>query len=160
FTIDSYGLLVYGSLLPIKNFFVDGYVGYGRQDYSTDRRTTFNLGGVTANGGTLGHTDGDEFKAGFNTGYDFVIRNFTIGPRVGLNYRETTVDGFTERGATGLELTFSRYSQTSLTTVAGLYSSVAFSTGFGVVVPQIMAEYVHEFEDDQKFHEYRFVQDF
>jgi outer membrane autotransporter protein len=95
-------------------------------------------------------------------GYDFVIRNFTIGPRVGVNYRENTISAFTERGnrgATGAELAFLRQNQTSLTSVLGLYSSVAISTGFGVVIPQVTAEYLHEFENDQKSYGFRFAQD-
>jgi len=100
-----------------------------------------------------------DLKLGLNTGYDFVIRNLTVGPRVGLNYRETNADGFSERGGTGLELHFLPQSQASLTSVVGAFTSMAFSTGFGVLVPQVTAEWVHEFENGQKFHEFYFVQD-
>jgi outer membrane autotransporter protein len=36
---------------------------------------------------------------------------------------------------------------------------VAISTGFGVVVPQAIAEYVHEFLDDQRSVGFRLVQE-
>jgi outer membrane autotransporter protein len=81
---------------------------------------------------------------------------------VGVNYRDSAIAGFREHGAngpTGLELVFDRRNQTSLTTVAGLYSSLALSTGFGVVIPQVTAEYLHEFENDQKLYRFRFAQD-
>ena len=159
FDIESYGPLLYGSVLPIPNLFIDGYAGYAWQNYSSDRRINFNFGGFPVTGKALGDTDGHEFKLGLNIGYDFVLGKLTVGPRVGVNYKETTVDAFSERGSTGLELRYSRHTQTSLTTVAGLFASYAISVPFGVVVPQFTAEYVHEFENDQKFHTYQLVQD-
>jgi outer membrane autotransporter protein len=164
FDIDTYGATLYGSVFPIKNLFIDGYVGYNRKEYDSDRRININIahGGTSSigvAGAALGTTDGDEFKAGVNAGYDFLFRNLTVGPRVGVNYRENTISGFTERGATGTELTFLHQNQTSLTTVLGVYSSLAFSTAIGVVIPQVTAEYLHEFENDQKFYKFRFAQD-
>src|SRR5262249_57148066 len=137
---------------PIPNLVVDAYVGYSRQDYSSDRRINFNMGGFPVTGKALGDTGGDEFKLGLNIGYDFILGKLTVGPRVGVNYKETTVDGFTERGGTGLELTYLKTSQTSLTTVAGLFASYAISLGFGVVVPQFTAEYVQEVDNAHNFH--------
>jgi outer membrane autotransporter protein len=164
FDIDTYGATLYGSVLPVKNLFVDGYVGYNRKDYDSDRRVNINIphGGsssIGVAGAALGSTDGDEFKAGINAGYDFIIRNLTIGPRVGVNFRDTSIAGFTEHGSTGTELVFARQNQTSLTSVLGVYSSLAISTGVGVVIPQVTAEYVHEFENDQKAYRFRFAQD-
>src|SRR6185369_5892217 len=159
----TYGATLYGSVFPAKNLFIDGYLGYNRKEYDSDRRINLNIAHVgapvIANGAALGSTDGDEFKAGVNVGYDFHIRNLTIGPRVGMNYRENTISGFTERGATGTELVFLRQNQTSLTSVLGVYSSLAISTGIGVVIPQVTAEYLHEFENDQKAYKFRFAQD-
>ena len=170
FEIDTYGPTLYGSIYPIKNLFLDGYVGYNVKDYSSDRRYSITItrtDGTTisnATGGALGHTGGDEFKAGATLGYDFPIRSLTIGPRLGVNYRETTVQGFTERpergGPTGAELRFEHQNQTSLTSVVGLFTSYAISTGFGVLVPQIMGEYIHEFELDRKHWKFTFAQDF
>jgi outer membrane autotransporter protein len=164
FNIDTYGPTLYGTLFPMKNLFLDGYIGYSWKDYDSDRRINLNIpqlagGAVVATGAALGKTDGDEFKAGANLGYDFLIRNLTIGPRVGVNYRETTINGFTERGATGTELVFLRQHHTSLTSVLGLYSSLAISTGVGVVIPQVTGEYLHEFENDHKSFGFRFAQD-
>jgi uncharacterized protein YhjY with autotransporter beta-barrel domain len=38
----------------------------------------------------------------------------------------------------------------SLTSTLGFQGSVAISTSFGVVVPQVSAEYVHEFLNDRR----------
>jgi outer membrane autotransporter protein len=98
-----------------------------------------------------------------------------MGPRLGVNYQYTRIDAFAERGrgatvceeedcssgtGTGLELAYDRQSQTSLTSVLGMYTSVAISTGFGIrLVPQATVEWVHEFQDSQRSISFRFVED-
>ena len=159
FDHDSYGILVYGSFVPITNMFVDAVAGYTRKDYSFDRGASFARPGFSTTGRTSGDTEGNEFRFGVNAGYDFLLGRFTVGPRVGVLYRETTIDGFRESGRTGLELDYDNQNIQSLTTTGGVFGSVAISTGFGVIVPQASAEYVHEFLDDQRSVGFRLVQD-
>jgi len=159
FDHDAYGILVYGSFVPITSMFVDAVVGYTWKDYSFDRQATFARPGLSTRGPTSGETDGDEFKIGVNVGYDFLFGRFTVGPRVGVLYRETTIAGFRESGSTGLELAYDNQNVQSLTTTVGVFGSVAISTGFGVIVPQASADYVHEFLDDQRSVGFRLVQD-
>jgi len=159
FDHDAYGILVYGSVVPLSNMFVDVVAGYTRKDYSFDRRVSVTSATVNFSGPTSGDTTGNEFKFGLNTGYDFLLGPFTVGPRVGVLYRETTIEGFRESGRTGAELDYDNQNIQSLTTMAGVYGSVAISTGFGVIVPQATAEYVHEFLDDQRSVGFRLVQD-
>jgi outer membrane autotransporter protein len=179
FETDSVGGLLYATFVPMPPFFVDVVGGYARKNYVTDRvisyTNTFNTGQlVTSNGIAHGETDGNEYLAGINLGYDFNFDRVTIGPRLGVNYRYTTIDRFAEKGrravicvdtacgptsGTGLELTYDRQYESSLTTVAGLFASVSFSTPFGVVVPQAMFDYVHEFADDQRVIRFNFSED-
>lgn len=189
FDTDSYGGLVYASFVPASNFFVDAVAGYAAKNYSVERgisfaffrRTTndvvFGLEGrrISANGIASSDTEGDEYKASINAGYDFIWKNFTMGPRLGVNYQYTRIDAFAERGrgaiiceggecssitATGLELAYDQQSQTSLTSVLGMYASAAISTGFGIrLVPQATVEWVHEFQDSQRSINFRFVED-
>ena len=159
FDHDAYGILVYGSVVPITSLFVDGVAAYTRKDYSFDRHTSFARAGFSTSGPTTGDTSGNEFRLGVNTGYDFLFGRFTVGPRVGVLYRETTIDGFRESGTTGLELEYNNQNIQSLTTTAGVFGSVAISTGVGVIVPQASFEYVHEFLDDQRSVGFRLVQD-
>jgi outer membrane autotransporter protein len=132
---------------------------YTRRDYSFERRISFADANNAVAGLTSGNTDGNEFKVGVNAGYDFLFGRFTVGPRVGVLYRETTIDGYRESGRTGLELSYDNQNTQSLTTTAGVFGSVAISTGFGVIVPQATVEYVHEFLDDQRSVGFRIVQD-
>ena len=159
FDHDAYGVLVYGSVVPISSMFVDAVAGYAWKDYSFDRHTSFAAQGLSISGPTSGDTDGNEFRVGLNAGYDFLLGRFTVGPRVGVLYRETTIDAFRESGRTGLELAYDNQNIQSLITTVGVYGSVAISTGVGVIVPQATAEYVHEFLDDQRSVGFRLVQD-
>jgi outer membrane autotransporter protein len=159
FDHDAYGILVYGSVVPIPSMFVDVAAGYTRKDYSFDRRVSLAVNALNVAGSTTGDTDGNEFRIGVNTGYDFLLGRFTVGPRFGVTYRETTIEGYRESGRTGLELSYDNQNIQSLTTTVGLFGSVALSTGFGVIVPQATAEYVHEFLDDQRSVGFRLVQD-
>jgi uncharacterized protein YhjY with autotransporter beta-barrel domain len=154
FSIDSYGGLVYATVTPLPQFFTDIVVGYGHQFYSSDRSAVTTA--VAANV-VIGDTEGDEVRASINFGYDFNLGRFTIGPRVGVNYKYTTVDGFTEQGAIDAVI-YPRQTQESLTTVTGVYASFAISTPIGVLVPQLTAEYLHEFMNDQKTIDARLAQ--
>ena len=180
FDTESVGGLLYATFTPIPRFFVDLIGGYARKNYTNNRPVSFantaNGGAVifTSNGIASGETDGNEYRAGLTLGYDFNFDRVTVGPRVGVNYRYTTIDSFEEKGkgavicspacqrtsGTGLELAYDRQEESSLTTVAGLFASVAFSTAIGVVVPQATFDYVHEFADDQRTIHFSFVEDF
>ena len=163
FNNDAYGVTLYGTVVPVNNLFVDGFVGYSRKEYSIDRRTSFALP-TSAPGQdftTLGRIEGDthsnEFNVGTVIGYDFVVKNLTIGPRVSVNYLDRRIAGYEEKGTTGLELIYDNQNISSLTTAAGVFASVAISTRWGVLVPQATAEYVHEFLNDQRTVGFRFV---
>jgi outer membrane autotransporter protein len=159
FDHNSYGILAYGSVQPIANMFIDAVAGYTRKDYNFDRRASIVLTTVSVAGTTHGDTNGNEWKIGLNSGYDFVLGAFTVGPRLGVLYREITMDDFKESGHTGLELAYSNQNIRSLTLRPGVYGSYAFSTSWGVVIPQMTLEYVHEFLDDQRSVQFSFVQD-
>jgi outer membrane autotransporter protein len=163
FDNDAFGLTLYGTVVPVKNLFVDGFVGYTRKEYSIDRRISFsfpvNAGANTfaAMGRIDGKTHSDEFNVGTVIGYDFVLKNVTVGPRVGVSYLDRRIAGYQENGDTGLELIYGNQNISSLTTTAGLFASVAINTKWGVLVPQATAEYVHEFLNDQRSVGFQFV---
>jgi outer membrane autotransporter protein len=163
FNNDSYGLTLYGTVVPIDKLFIDAFLGYTRKEYSINRRVYLQLNNADtpAPAVALGRVDGDthsnEVSVGTTIGYDFVLRNFTVGPRVGLNYLDRRIAGYEESGKTGLELVYDNQNIASLTTTAGLFASMAISTRLGVLVPQATAEYVHEFLNDQRTVGFRFV---
>jgi outer membrane autotransporter protein len=160
FDTTAYSPILYGSVLPAPNLFVDLLAGYTRRDYTVDRRYNFtNLNVSIPTAIAHGDTNGNEFKTGVNAGYDFVAGRLTAGPRVGFNFRENQIDSYAERGGTGLELAYDKQHQTSFTSNVGAFASMAISTGIGVIVPQATFEWVHEFQDNQRVIYFHFVED-
>lgn len=161
FDTKSYGVALYGSYFPIENLFADLVFGYARKDYEVQRVVSFVDGAtvVVPPSAISSDTDGNEFSVRGLVGYDVPIRRFTVGPRAGFNYVYTDIDGFTEQGSTGMELIFDDRSRTSLQSSVGVQASAAFSTGFGVLAPQINLDWIHEFEDDQQSIDVQFAGD-
>jgi outer membrane autotransporter protein len=146
FDTDSYTFIVYGSYFPIDEAFIDLALGVGRKEFSNHH---LDPGGGASK--VRGDTDGIEFTADLSGGYDFSFGGFTVGPRVGLHYKQTDTNGFTETSSdpgASLDQYFDN-SDDSLTGTVGFQASYAISTSFGVVVPSVNAEYVREFLDDR-----------
>jgi Autotransporter beta-domain len=158
FDHDAYGILVYGSVIPIPNVFVDVAAGYTRKDYSFDRRVDVVANGVPVNGIARGDTDGNEFRIGVNTGYDFVLGRFTVGPRVGVTYRDIAM------GVPGVrEVPPSSWLRQPEHPVADHHGRALRVGGPEHRVRRHRAgasmEYVHEFLDDQRSVGFRLVED-
>ena len=146
FNQESFGGLFYGSFYPSDSSFIDGVIGLAGKGYTLDR-TVVGAGAIL--GKAKGDTIGFEFQSSLSGGYDWSFDNFTIGPRVGIHYLRTELDDFSE-GGSPLALHYAEQVEDSLTTTAGFQGSLAISTSFGVVVPQVNAEYVHEFLNDRR----------
>lgn len=170
YDIDGYGPRVYASFLPAENVFIDTYFEYTHKDFSINRRASYtqrsalfpfnvltNVDGLTA-----ANTDIREHAFGMNVGYDVIpekFKNITVGPRAGFHFLKTAIDEFTESGSTGLELAYDDQQQTSVTTTLGGFISMALSTSVGVFIPQMTAEWIHEYERNQRRIGFRFVGD-
>jgi uncharacterized protein YhjY with autotransporter beta-barrel domain len=160
FSTASYGFLLHTNYVPAPGWFLDTNAGYLRRNYTIGRSVFFNIGAGDAFIGTArGKPDGNEVEVGANGGYNFNFQNVTIGPRVGLNYKYNEIDSYGEKGTTGLELIYNSQNEHSLTSVLGAQGTIALSTGIGVIAPQVLAEYVHEFMDPQRVIRFRFVDD-
>ena len=169
FDTDSYGATAFASFIPSRNLFIDVAFGYARNDISENRRRTYDRTVTDTSSGTTerqdfsGRVDADRdddiWSAVLRLGYDIPIRQFTIGPRFELDWRYTDIDGYTEKGNTGLELQYQEDSQTLLESKLGLQALMAISTRVGVFVPQVYGRWAHEFADDQRSISVQFVQD-
>lgn len=159
FNDHSFGPLLYASFTPWQTSFIDVVLGYARQEYYSSRRASFFNGATTFGGSVSGDRSGDQYSGGVLAGYDYPIGNVTIGPRLGVNVVHWQNDSFEEDGNTGLELRYSSLDRTSVQSSLGLTGTVAISTAFGVLVPQASAAWVHEYADDQRNIEARFVED-
>jgi uncharacterized protein YhjY with autotransporter beta-barrel domain len=157
FDNQGYGAFLYTSVIPFEGSFAQLVGGYRRRNYDESRNGGVIVGVPGGGGSTVvgegninGDYTGNEWSAGLLTGYDYPIDNFTIGPRAGLDVVYNTFDDYSESGSTGLELNYDSDETTSIQTNLGAVATMAISTGFGVVVPQVFASWVHEFDNDQR----------
>ena len=94
----SFQLGAYGAM-AIAGGFIQGYAGFGWDDYEITRD------GVLENMDT--DTDGDHFIAGAKAGYLMPLWSFRVGPVAALDYAKVNVEGYTEDGDPALTLNVS-----------------------------------------------------
>ena len=173
----SYGLTAYATYSPGR-FYLDGSFGFAWNTYETNRnifytagpgaRGTSCLGPIVGGVCTVplvvdrtakGDTDGYQFSFNIGMGYDFPIGALTITPTLRIETIYLEIEGYRENGAGGLDLQIKKQEVLSVQSALGGRVAYAISTGIGVFVPQISAEWRHEFEDDTRNIKARYVND-
>jgi len=159
FETDSYGPTVFASLFPWQGFFADLSFQYTRKDGSSRNQRNYTRNSTLYGGAISGSPGADQYEGNFSTGYDYAIGGLTIGPRATVRYRHANMDAYTEHGGSGLELRFQEDKLSSLQSSIGAQASFAISTGWGVLVPQINADWTHEYGNGQRSIFVQFAQD-
>ena len=165
FNSNSIGGMLFGSYLPTDRTFIQVTGGYTNNNHLVGRITRGFVPGLFGGpdrllGGLAGSsTNGDVFTANVLTGYDHPIGALTIGPRIGFNYSNTHIHDFAETSGGGLGLKHEDQWITSIQSSVGVQAQMAFSTRFGVLVPQANANYIHEFANEQRLIGVSFVED-
>ncbi len=149
---DSYSLSLYGTYYR-DNFYVDAHASYSMIDFETARRifvpsfTAVPSISTTAEG----DTDGDQFTFVLGAGYDVNRGAFTFTPYGRVSYLNLDIDSYTEsEPLAGLALDVNSQSVKSLQTALGIRLAYAMSRSFGALVPQVSAEWNHEFKNDDR----------
>lgn len=164
FNTNSIGATLFGSYLPTDRTFIQVSGGYSNNNYLVSRLANVFIAGSggpdrSATGFASSNTNGDIFSANVLAGYDHPIGMFTIGPRLGFNYMNTHIHSFAESGATGIEMQYNDQYVNSVQTLLGVQGQAAINTGWGVLVPQVNADYIHEYANSQRFINVQFVED-
>lgn len=149
---DSTNIILYGNYIPLKNIYVDGYMGFTDINYTSKRFTSTGLVTDTL----TGHTDGSQYTAGLTTGYDWHYGPLAIGPQVKLDYSNTHINNYSETplfnfGPAGdLSMKFGDQTIHSLTSNVGFQTSYAQSFSWGVLVPHSRLYWVHQYKDESR----------
>lgn len=159
FDIDNWNAGAYLTYFREQSFYLDLLATYGENDYDSVRNISFENGLESFNGSARGSTDGTQYSLGFGTGWDFSRGGWTFGPHGGAYFFDVDVDGFRESGVTGLDLDIGGQNTQSFTVNAGGHLSYAWLTDWGVLVPNLKVDWVHEFEDDAETLAFSFVND-
>lgn len=141
---ESIGASFYGTYYT-GSFYIDGLIGFGQQDYDSQRNIIY----ANVNDVVSGDTDGNSFSfsigAGYDTSWDALNGSFYV--RVQSN--ATEIDGFAETGSE-LAMLIGDQDVDSLRAVLGGQMSKAFSKSYGVLMPYASFEFHHEFDDEQR----------
>ena len=149
---DSWGISLYGTHYT-KNFYVDGLLGYTNAEYDISRQILLPSlvnPSLTVVRKATGDTDSDGYTISIGAGMDLERNNVSYGPFVRLTYQNTEIDGYSETGAFGLDLTVGDQEWESFTSVIGARSSYPLSQSWGVLTPQVRVGWVHEFDNDSQ----------
>ena len=155
----SWAASLYGSMYAAKNFYLDAIVNFASVGYDANRNITYVDGTGLVNENARGDTDGTTLSGGASMGYDFLLGGLTLSPTAGVFYVDATIDGFTEDGATGLNLAYDEQNFKSFTANLGLRLTYAWNLSWGVLLPHLRTDFIREFEDEVEVFGVRFAAD-
>lgn len=156
-SVDTQG---YSALVYLQQEWQSAYfsVSIGDQvlSQSMQRQGIFSDGTCcgTANYTALSSTNGNSLLGTFSAGYDVTAGAAQFEPYLNLQYRHTSIDAFSEHGASGtdsmgqafdIDQHIDSQSLPSEEGKLGVKLQYALKPSFGVVVPYLDARYVHEF---------------
>ncbi len=148
--IDTWNGSLFGTYFSADKFYVDAALNYGDNSYDSVRRIVYTDAGGTVDRTANGDSDGMEASASLSGGYDFTSGAWTFGPHAGTDYHDVDVDEVVETGADGLNTIVDDQNARSFTLNAGGHLSYVFTPSWGVLIPHLRLDLVHEFEDSRE----------
>jgi outer membrane lipase/esterase len=159
---NSNSASLYGTFYE-QDLYLDFIATYGHIAYRATRTSTFaidpntNLTPANCIAGqcsidTTGSTSARQLAFAASVGYGFHAGGLAFGPDIALDYTGIRVNGFTEAdpNETGLALAYDPESGDSFLLKAGGNASYAISTRIAVILPEVRANFVHEFANNQR----------
>jgi outer membrane autotransporter protein len=95
-----------------------------------------------------GDFDAIHYGVAANVGYTIQLLGANVTPIARLEYLRAEIDGFTEDSPAAIELEFDDSDAESLPLNVGIEADYPISTQFGIIAPNVRAEYVHDFLDN------------
>ncbi|HEX4481631.1 MAG TPA: autotransporter domain-containing protein [Rudaea sp.] len=168
--VDSYSLNAYFTWYRNNDFYIEGSAVIDWLNYDLSRNILYQIaslsGGTTdVNNTAKASPDGHQYTLSLSVGKDFNREAWTLSPYVRGVYTHVTLDGFdehmTDTSAPGLGLATSvdGRSLTSELGVLGGRVSRTVTTDWGVLVPNALVEWNHEFKNDPQTVVTRFLAD-
>ena len=157
--IDGTTFSLFSSYQLTDRWYLDVVANGTYNQYSSTRNIAYIDAFGPVRAAAKSDTNGWQQRYSVNSGYDFPLGALTLGLRGRMEYGQTTIDGYTERGADALNLAIDAQTVDSVTTALGGMMSYAASTAVGVFVSQFDLEWEHEFEKDSRLIGARFAED-
>jgi T5SS/PEP-CTERM-associated repeat protein len=126
-----------------SGWYANALASYGLSNYDQDRHVALPGFGGTANS----TPNGTQLLGNLSTGYDFHSGPWTYGPTIGAQFVHLDLDGYTETGLPGANLTVSNNQSDSLRSRLGGRVSYAIQSGSVIFTPHLSVAWLHEFMD-------------
>jgi outer membrane autotransporter protein len=136
---------LYGTYYATDHFYVEGSGAYGWGNYDQTRNISYSLLGSPRE--AEADYGGNQYTLMFGAGYDFVRGPGILDVYGRLRYVSVDLDGYTEHGASGLDLNIGSQEATSFMSILGLNYTGSISLAKVVLVPQGWFEWLHEYEN-------------
>ena len=132
-------------------FYADGALSYGSLTFDSRRRIELPL---AWNGRTVYYADGsadaEQWSLNGGLGYDFQLGRLDTSGFVRATSSRVEIDGFTEGGNTGLEVSVAAQTIESTIGEIGLETALPVSKSWGIMNPVARVSWFHEFENDSR----------
>ena len=144
--LDASGLSLigYASYGEQTGFYADVAGGHTWIDFDNDRKIVIGALSRLAQS----ETDGKQWSIAARTGYNFDLTPVIIGPSVEYHFYDLDVDGYSETGAGGLNMTIDDMEFKSQTIWLGAKASMPIVSGNGVIEPHASVHWVKELDDE------------
>jgi outer membrane autotransporter protein len=156
---DAFNGAFYGTYYATDALYFDGIATFGGINYDSVRHIQYTVPGDPVNANAKANPNGEQYSVSLGTGYNFAVQEWTLNPYARINYAKLEVDGFNERGGDGWAMGFGDQRVESVTTTVGSQVSYSLSTPWGVLLPHIQGEWFHEYKDNRRDIDVRFLGD-
>jgi subtilase-type serine protease len=124
---------------------IDGAFIYAHDFYNVSRGIV--LPGVTRT--ATSNPGGDDAVVDLGLGRAFAVSDWQVTPRAGFTYYHIGQSGFTESGASSLDLTVNPNSLDALRSRIGINAAQSMTLGDTTLLPELRAAWTHDFLDDR-----------
>lgn len=152
--VNAYGLIGYASYTH-EPWYLNLSAGAVLQRYDTTRVVDFTgFSGVAS-----GRFSGQQYVARAEAGYPLALRGVTLTPLASLTYSFLHQASYTESGGNGAALSVGTTNTSSVRSGLGVKLERGFATSYGEIVPDIQAQWLHEYDHTRQATGARFAAD-
>jgi len=139
--------IVYGSHFLNQNTYLQFSFQGTRHNIDMSRSINFQLDTGPVNEIANATTSGNQIGFNLSGGYDrHIMMGYNAGITGALNYQSSSLDAYTEKNAKAYNLHVNEQNISSLTSDIKATVSATYSFPWGVFLPQISANWIHEFQ--------------
>ena len=161
--VDSNGLAAtLYSLYTFDAFSLDGSVSLGGNSFDIVRHIKYSSNNPAlppTNETASGSTDSQQYTLSVGGNYEGHREALAYSLQAHVTSLKSTINGYTERNARAFNLRLEDQNVTSLTSTLGAQASYTLNRSFGVIIPEASIRWHHEFSNDSRLVQARYVAD-